>query len=166
MRTLLLSATLFAFYCALSGQFHNAFLMEVGAAACIGIALLSKHMGTDDDEGFPIRWWLKTASYVPWLMWQIVLANIDVAKRVWNPSLPINPQMIKVKHDLQTPFGLATYANSITLTPGTVTVRVEDGVLHIHALSDEAAADLFGGEMHRRVKAVEGQIARDEEGTR
>jgi len=162
VRTLLLSATLFAFYCALSGQFHNTYLMQAGVVACVGIALLSRHMGTDDDEGFPIRYWLRTAAYVPWLIWQIILANIDVAKRVWSPSLPINPQMIKVKHDLETPFGLATYANSITLTPGTVTVRVDDGVLEIHALSDEAAADLLGGEMHRRVKQVEGKIIVDE----
>ena len=161
MRTLLLTGTLFAFYCALSGQFHNAFLMQVGLVACFSIAVLSRHMGTDDDEGFPIRYWWRTASYVPGRLWQIILANVDVAKRVWSPTLNINPQMIKVKHELKTPFGLATFAHSLTLTPGTVTVRVEDGMLEIHALSDEAAADLLGGEMHRRVQAVEGQILAD-----
>jgi multicomponent Na+:H+ antiporter subunit E len=162
VRTLALTATLFAFYCALSGQFHNVFLMQVGLVACFGIALLAHHMGTDDDEGFPIRYWVRTAGYIPWLLWQIILANIDVAKRVWSPTLRINPQMIKVKHDLATPYGLATFANSITLTPGTVTVAVEDGELEIHALSDEAAQDLLGGEMHRRVKQVEGRIQADD----
>ena len=67
MRTLALAATLFAFYCALSGQFHNAYLMKAGVVACLAIALLSRHMGTDDDEGFPIRYWVKTAAYLPWL---------------------------------------------------------------------------------------------------
>ncbi len=156
MRTVVLSVTLFAFYCLLSGQFHNAYLMKVGAVMCVAIALLARHMGTDDDEGLPVRYWLRTAMYAPWLLWQVLLANIDVAKRVWSPSLPIRPQMIKVPYRVRTPFGLATYTNSITLTPGTVTVRVEKGVLEVHALTDEAAQDLLSGEMHRRVCKVEG----------
>src|SRR5690606_18865350 len=156
VRTLILWATLFAFYCLLSGQFHSAYLMQAGAVACAAIALLARHMGTDDDEGFPIRYWMRTALYAPWLLWQVVLANIDVAKRVWSPSLPIQPQMIKVPYRLRTPFGLATYSNSITLTPGTVTVSVAPGEFEIHALTDAAAQDLLSGEMHRRVCAVEG----------
>lgn len=156
MRTVVLSITLFAFYCLLSGQFHNSFLMTVGAVACVGIALLARHMGTDDDEGLPVRYWARTILYAPWLLWQVLLANIDVAKRVWSPELKIQPQMIRVPYKLRTPFGLATYTNSITLTPGTVTVRVGQGVLEVHALTDDAAADLLGGEMHRRVCAVEG----------
>ena len=131
MQTLTLWALLFGFYGLLSGQFHSGYLMGAGAVACLLIALLSRHMGTDDDEGLPIRYWWGTALYVPWLIWQVVLANVDVARRVWSPTLNIQPQMIEVPHSLRTPYGLATYTNSITLTPGTVTVAVEEGKLPV-----------------------------------
>lgn len=157
MRSLILLLTLGAFYLTLSGQFHNRFLMIAGAVCCLAVTLLSRHMGTDDEEGMPYRFWVRTILYVPWLMWQIFLANIDVAKRVWNPKLPINPKMIKVQHKLKTGYGIATYANSITLTPGTVTVETGDDEFLVHALTDEAAADLMTNEMHDRVMKVEGE---------
>jgi multicomponent Na+:H+ antiporter subunit E len=156
VRPLLLLLTLEAFYLTLSGQFHNRFLMIAGGVCCLGVTLISRHMRTVDDEGMPVRFWLKTALYVPWLMWQVFLANIDVAKRVWAPGLPIAPKMIKIPHSLKSGYGIATYANSITLTPGTVTVEAGDGEFLVHALTDEAAADLEGGEMHKRCKNIEG----------
>lgn len=155
MRPLFLLLTLEAFYLVLSGQFHNRFLMIAGVICCLGVTLISRHMGTVDDEGMPVKYWLKTALYTPWLMWQVLLANVDVAKRVWAPGLPITPKMITVKHDLKTGYGIATYANSITLTPGTVTVEAGDHEFLVHALTDEAAADLLGDEMHRRCKKIE-----------
>ncbi len=156
MRPLILLLSLAAFYLTLSGQFHNRFLLIAGAVCCVGVTLLSMHMGAADEEGVPAKYWVKTALYVPWLMWQIVLANIDVARRVWSPTLRINPKMIRVEHDLKTGYGIAAYANSITLTPGTVTVEAGDREFLVHALTDEAAADLESGEMHKRVKKVEG----------
>jgi multicomponent Na+:H+ antiporter subunit E len=155
MRSFVLFAALFGFYVLLSGQIHSGFLMVVGAIACLVITLIARHMGTVDDEGMPFQYWLSTVAYSPWLIWQVVLANIDVAKRVWAPNMPISPRMIRVEHELKTPYGIATYANSITLTPGTVTVRIEDDFFEVHALTEGAAKDLFGGEMHRRVLEVE-----------
>lgn len=155
MPSVILFLTLAVFYLSLSGQFHETFLMVAGGVCCFAVTLLSRHMGVVDDEGMPVRFWLRTAFYVPWLLWQVLLANIDVAKRVWNPRLPINPKMIKVKHRLETGYGIATYANSITLTPGTVTVDAGDEEFLVHALTNEAAEDLETGEMHDRVKALE-----------
>ncbi|NVB42409.1 Na+/H+ antiporter subunit E [Pseudenhygromyxa sp. WMMC2535] len=152
-----LFVSLFAFYVVLSGQIQSGFLMLAGAVCCLLVTLLALRLGIVDDEGMPYHYWPRTALYLPWLMWQVVLANWDVLKRVWKPgALDISPHMIVVPHELRTPYGLATYMNSITLTPGTVTVDVGEGKLLVHALTKAAAEDLLSGEMHRRVKVVEG----------
>ena len=158
MHAPLLFISLMAFYVVLSGQIHSVFLMSAGVVCCLAITGLAVRLGIVDDEGMPYRWWLRTTLYLPWLMWQVLLANIDVLKRVWKPGkLDIQPRMITVPHELNTAYGVATYMNSITLTPGTVTVDVGDGTLLVHALTEDAANDLLSGEMHRRCKEVEGQ---------
>jgi multicomponent Na+:H+ antiporter subunit E len=72
--------------------------------------------------------------YVPVFLWECLKANIDVAMRVLNPKLPINPGIVKVKTTLKSDTGLTFLANSITLTPGTFCVDIdgESGVLYIH----------------------------------
>ena len=156
MKTIALFASLIAFYGMLSGQFHSFYLMMAGVVSAAAITALAKQLRILDDEGLPLRYWLRTALYLPWLMWQVILANIDVAKQVWRPSLDISPRMIRVPHELETAYGIATYANSITLTPGTVTVEIGEREFLVHALTKQAADDLLSGEMHRRVKWVEG----------
>ncbi len=69
--------------------------------------------------------------------------------------MPISPRMIRVKASQQSELGRVTYANSITLVPGTVTVSVDEDVFTVHALTAETAADLESGELDRRVTAVE-----------
>jgi multicomponent Na+:H+ antiporter subunit E len=90
-----------------------------------------------------------------WLGGEIVKANIDVCRRILDPRLPISPRMIKVHATQQTELGRVTYANSITLVPGTVTVSVEGDMFTVHALTRETAEDLEGGELNRRVQDVE-----------
>lgn len=158
MHAWILFASLMAFYVVLSGQIHSMFLMVAGVICCAGITLLCKRLGLVDDEGVPYRWWWPTLKYVPWLLWQVVLANIDVFKTVWKlGKLDIHPQMVVRPHQLRTGYGIATYANSITLTPGTVTIEVGDNEFLVHALTDAAAQDLLAGEMHRRVLELEQQ---------
>ncbi len=94
--------------------------------------------------------------YAPWLVWEVVKANIDVARRILTPSLPISPRMIKVKAGQQSDLGRVIYANSITLTPGTVSVDVEDDTILVHALTKEAADGVETGEMDRKVTRLEG----------
>ena len=95
--------------------------------------------------------------YLPWLMLEIVKANIDLVYRTLHPSMPIDPLIITFKTDIKEDMGLTTLANSITLTPGTVTMDVtEDGEFTVHAISREAADALLTGEMARRVKNIEG----------
>ena len=72
--------------------------------------------------------------YIPIFLWECVKANIDVARRVAHPDLPINPGIVKVKTSLKSETGITFLANSITLTPGTLTVDVdgEGGYLYVH----------------------------------
>ena len=99
---------------------------------------------------------IRIIGYAPWLAWEIVKSNWDGAKIILTPSLPISPRLIRVPGSQQTDLGLVTYANSITLTPGTITCDVRDGFLLVHALTAESAAGVESGEMDARVTALEG----------
>jgi len=72
--------------------------------------------------------------YLPLFIWECIKANIDVAYRVSHPDLPINPGIVKVKTTLKSETGLTFLANSITLTPGTLSVDIdqEKGFLYVH----------------------------------
>ncbi len=159
MRPVALFLALMAFYVALSGQIHSSFLMTVGVVCCLAITVLSVHMGVCDEEGMPAEHWGRTILYLPWLAWQVVLSNIDIARRVWSPKMSIDPEVLTAPHAMRTGYGLVTYANSITLTPGTVTIAAGPKEFVVHAVTTEISGDLkvLGGEMERRVRWVEGQ---------
>ncbi len=136
----------------------EALLLVFGALSCLVVVLLCWRMGIIDDEGEPLlRLKLRPLFYIPWLLWQIVRSNVDVARRILSPSVPISPKLIEVPSNQKTDLGSVIYANSITLTPGTITIRIRDGVILVHALSEEAAEELLEGEMGRRVRACEGE---------
>lgn len=156
MRPIALFVTLFAFYVALSGMIHDWYLMTLGVGSALVVTLLSVHLGIVDDEGMPVRFWPRTAMYVPWLLWQIVLANWDVFKRVWAPKLDISPCVVRVPHRITDGYGIATYGNSITLTPGTVTIEASEGEVLVHGLTEAACADVAAGGMRDRVAWVVG----------
>ena len=157
MRYLTFVLVLCGFYAVLSGQFHNSFLMAVGAGCIALIVFLGARMGIVDEESYPGPGvWLRALLYAPYLLWQVIISNIDVLKRVLSPSMPVSPRMVRVPYSTKTAFGTVTYANSITLTPGTVTVEVTDDGLLIHALTAEAADGLKDGSMEAQVKRLEG----------
>ena len=113
-------------------------------------------MNLIDQEGVPLQLGLRPFThYAPWLFKEIVLANIDVACRILTPSLPIRPRMIRIKSSQKGDLGRVIFANSITLTPGTVSVDLVGNEFVVHALTEAAAADDASGEMDRRVTALE-----------
>ena len=136
---------------------YTPLVMTFGLLSCVGVVLLAGRMGIVDEEGVPIQLGIKPFLYAVWLVKEIVQANIDVARRILNPSLPIRPKVIRVKATQQGDLGRVIYANSITLTPGTVSVDVEGDEIVVHALTEEAAAEDASGEMNRRVTALEGR---------
>jgi len=82
----------------------------------------------------PLQYWYFFAYYLPIFLWECFKANLDVAYRVLHPRLPINPGIVKVKVELKTDTALTFLANSITLTPGTMSVDIDkdNGILYIH----------------------------------
>lgn len=72
--------------------------------------------------------------YIPVFIWKLILANFDVARRVLSPKIPLNPGIVKIHTDLKGDFGKLTLANSITLTPGTLSIDIEDDYLYVHAI--------------------------------
>ena len=101
---------------------------------------------------FLIKSW-RFALYLPWLIYQVVVANVHVAKLVLNPE-KIHPQVIRFKTKLKSDFSMVTLANSITLTPGTITMDIIDGEFIVHALSERVAVDLLSGDMENRVAHI------------
>lgn len=100
---------------------------------------------------------LKLLLYIPWEFWQIVLANLDVAYRVLHPKMPIDPRVIEFETTLRGDFALVTLANSITLTPGTITILVEPerGNFWVHAIAKKPADSLLLDQtMQRKVADV------------
>lgn len=155
MRLATLTAALFAFWVLLSGML-TPFLLSAGLIASILVALLAWRMESADNEGHPIQLAAGALFYWPWLIKEIALSGWRVTKIILHPRLPVSPALVRFKPSQETTAGLVTHANSITLTPGTVTVEAaHDGFL-VHALTREGAQSLAGSEMDRRVRRLEG----------
>ncbi|MEX0852436.1 MAG: Na+/H+ antiporter subunit E [Bauldia sp.] len=158
MRAISLAGVLFAFWLLLSGH-YTAFLVASGALAALLIAWLGLRLDYADEEGHPIDLLPRAAFvYWPWLIVEIVKAAFAVAMVIVKPSLPISPRIVRVGTSQRRPVGTVTYANSITMTPGTITVEVNhrDHALLVHALTEASAEGLKTGEMDRRVTVLEG----------
>jgi len=151
-----LGVLLYGLWLLLSG-YYLALLISLGLVSTALVTAIALRMDIVDHETYPVPIRLASVSYWGWLGWEIVKANIEVTRRILNPALPINPHVIRVKASQHSKLGLVTYANSITLTPGTVSIDVDGDTIEVHALSREAARDLESGEMDRRITAMEGR---------
>jgi multicomponent Na+:H+ antiporter subunit E len=145
-----------AFWLGLSGHFDAVHLVW-GLSAVTLVSVLSSRLlfGEEAPPGGFGRLG-RLALYLPWLLGQIALANVDVLLRVLGLR-EVSPVVVRIDPGLTTNFGRVALANSITLTPGTVTIDVqEDGVFLVHAISPKVAAWLREGHMVRRIRWVEG----------
>ena len=156
MRFVLTALIMFAFWIFLSGKFSFILLLS-GVISSILVSHMSNDLliGNGDIKLGFIRT-IRFIRFLPWLLWQIVLANIDLALRTLHPKMPINPILINIKNNLKTDLGMVILANSITLTPGTVTIDVNENEFLVHVISEKAAQSLISGEMQARVKKIEG----------
>ena len=155
LRALTTLILLFAFWLMLSGMFAP-FLVAAGFGCALAVLLMARHMNRISEDGQPIHLrWLAFATYHPWLIKEILFSAWDVTKRILDPRLPITPTLVEFTPAQTTDIGLVIHANSITLTPGTITVEAEHGRFLVHALTREAAAGLAGSEMDRRCAVME-----------
>jgi multicomponent Na+:H+ antiporter subunit E len=140
----------------LSGH-YTPMLIGFGVASCLLVVWLAWRMRIVDPEGVPVDQLPRAFFYVPWLVKEVFLANVDVARRVLTPGKPnISPELFDVDTTQRSDLGRVLYANSITLTPGTVSILVHGRKITVHAIAEEVAEGLREGEMDRRVTRFEG----------
>ncbi|MDH4189591.1 MAG: Na+/H+ antiporter subunit E [Betaproteobacteria bacterium] len=149
-----LGIVLYAFWLLLSGYFEP-FLLAAGAGSALCVVLLSRRMRIVDREGHPIQMIVSVVSYWPWLIKEIAKSAWDVSRIIVDPRLPISPTLVRFRPTQKSQVGLATHANSITLTPGTITVEATQDEFLVHALTRAAGAGVIDSEMDRRVSRVE-----------
>ncbi len=139
----ILALALTAFWLSMSGMFTG-MLLSLGVISIILTLWMCKRMGILDAETAPYLFMPLTLSYFVWLGKEIYKANIAVVKAVMSPEMNISPAMVRVPVNRKTDIGATMFANSITLTPGTVSVEINDESILVHALlSEMAVADDF-----------------------
>ncbi len=152
--TISLFVTLVAFWLINSG--HNTLLiLSLGLISIVLVLFIAHRMDVVDHEYQPLLIPLRIPGYHLWLSKEIILANISVVKHVWLGNETISPVLTTIKANQKSDMGKVIYANSITLTPGTVTVDVVGDQFTVHALLRQNIEDLQAGEMDRRVCRLE-----------
>jgi len=144
---------LFVFWIVLSG--HYDFLhVSIGLVCAALVSYLSSDLLFRDTitKGHVLVAF-RFIRYIPWLLYQIFLANLHVVYLVFRPS-KINPKFVYFKTNLKSELSKVTLGNAITLTPGTITVNIKDDEFCVHVLSDKVALELLNGEMERRVEYI------------
>ncbi|MDP3049715.1 MAG: Na+/H+ antiporter subunit E [Thermodesulfovibrionales bacterium] len=156
MRYIVTFLILFLNWVIWSGMF-DAFHLSLGIISC-AIVTYTTHDILFTREKFSSAYLVEAVrfiKYIPWLLWQIILSNIHVAYLVLHPKMPIEPSLISFKTSLKKDISLVTFANSITLTPGTITLDIQAGKYYIvHCISRKVADDLLTGDMERRVAHI------------
>ncbi len=155
MRYIYTFLIMFGFWILLSGKF-DLFHLTLGVISSGLVSLLSAdilmHDGRKRDRiGVTFRF----ICYIPWLLYQIILSTLHVTYLALHPKMTdrIDPTIVTFKTKLKSTIAQVALANSITLTPGTITIRIKDGIFYVHAISRKAAAGL-PGEMEDRLARV------------
>lgn len=155
---MLLNASVFvillAFWLLLSGYF-TPFLIAAGVGSALAVVLFARRMEVVDREGHPVALWRVLVLYWPWLAIEIVKSGWEVSRLIVHPKLPISPTLVRFRPSQRSTVGLVTHANSITLTPGTITIEAASTEFLVHALTRSGAAGCVGSEMDRRVTLLE-----------
>jgi multicomponent Na+:H+ antiporter subunit E len=144
-----------------SGHFDNPFLIGLGVLSCLGCLFLGRRMQIIDEEGAPAQLGLRPFThYAPWLIKEIIISNWQVAKIVISADMPLKRNLITVNANQKSSLGRVILANSITLTPGTVSVDMQGDRILVHALSLQESAGDESNEMSERVCRLEKQDRR------
>jgi multicomponent Na+:H+ antiporter subunit E len=133
---------------------YKPIVLGLGAFSCVLSAYLAHRMGFFRHQplmtllpGLPAYWW--------WLLREIVVSSVEVACVILKPSLPISPTVVEIQAKPQSEAGQVILGNSITLSPGTVTLDLHEGQLLVHCLTSESARGLENGEANRRAAKLE-----------
>lgn len=156
LRVVSLVVSLSVFWVLMSGYF-TPFLLAAGFGSSLLVAWLASQMEVADREGHPAHLRLGSiVGYWAWLLKEIWKSGVLVSRIIVDPRLPVSPTLVRFRPLQKTAVGLATHANSITLTPGTITVEADHDEFLVHGVTADTAAGAVGSEMDRRVHRFEG----------
>jgi multicomponent Na+:H+ antiporter subunit E len=169
---LTLCLALFGSWLLWSGHFENPFLLTLGVLSALFCLWICMRMRIVDEEGAPAQLGiLRPLVYSVWLIKEVVKSNIAVTRIILDPELKLQRNLIEIGPQSKTELGRVILANSITLTPGTISVSmdkyltpdaetgeiVEKNRILVHALSFEGAEEDLTGDMESRVRSLEGK---------
>jgi len=133
--------TLLLIYLLLAGFLIEEVILGSVLSAVLTV-ILSKYLDYSVDITFPVKLLKFVFLYIPVFIWKLILANVDVARRVLSPKIPLNPGIVKVKTDLKGDLGKLALANSITLTPGTLSIDVDDDHIYVHTVDVKGVGEV------------------------
>jgi len=137
----------------LSGH-YTALILSFGAVSTLIVTWFMWRMDRVDKKLGVLPMRPRVLYYLLWLMWQVVLSNIDLVRRIWDPALPIRPTWQRLDIKVTSSLAKTLYANSITLTPGTLTTDVREDHFMVHSLSPDGIEDLRKGEMEEQIQRL------------
>jgi multicomponent Na+:H+ antiporter subunit E len=141
----------------LNSGHYTPLIIAFGIGSCLLVVWLSWRMGIVDEEAVPVHLVPRALLYTPWFAKEIFKSNVDVARRVLTTGpVDVSPRVFDAVTTQRTDLGRVIYANSITLTPGTVSIWVHGRAITVHAIAEDVADGLAEGEMDRRVTRLEG----------
>ena len=154
MKSFILFFILFSLWLLMSGH-YNVLIVSLGIISCAFCVYVAKRGKLIDEEGLPIFFMPRLLNYLIWLFKEILKSNLSTAKVIINGK--VEPETFTVKTSQVTDVAKVTYANSITLTPGTVTTKIQKGVFEVHALNSDFGNDVRTNEMDKKVTWLEGK---------
>lgn len=152
---ILKTAALFVMWVILSGKF-NPFHLGLGLVLSFCVAWVNSGHSPFVPR---FRLWGKILWYLPWLFTRIVYSSLHLTKLILHPRLPIRPRLIRYESTLQEPPAVVLLGNSITLTPGTITVEINGRVLLVHAMDEVSGEDVTSGRIESKIAEVFGERA-------
>ena len=154
MKSLILFLILLCLWLLMSGH-YSILIITLGIISCAFCVYVAKRGNLIDDEGLPIFFIPRLSNYLIWLFKEILKSNFNTAKVIINGK--VEPETFTVKASQVTDVAKVTYANSITLTPGTVTTKMQKDVFEVHALNSDFGNDVRTNEMDKKVTWLEGK---------
>ena len=154
LRVLITTGILFAIWILLSGHL-DPLLLSLGLMSCLFVAWISYKLAILDPEFKTLLFVLNMPKFLPWFFIQIVKSNIDVSWRILHPKLPISPNISTIPVSQHSEVAKVTYANCITLTPGTYTLKINPDNIKVHSLTKSGAESLQEREMSKRIQKLE-----------
>ena len=153
MRYIRTALTVAIIWLLISGH-YSLLILSLGALSVLTVTWLFRRMDRVDGQIAVLPMRPRLLYYLLWLMWQIVLSNIDLVRRIWDPSLPIRPTWQRLDIKVTSSLAKMLYANSITLTPGTLTTDVKEDHFMVHSLTPDGIDELRKGDMEKQIQRL------------